>query len=419
MKERCILHSDLNNFYASVECLRRPALKEVPLAVCGSFEDRHGVVLAKNMPAKKMDVKTGEVFWQARQKCPDLVSVPADFPAYIAVSKTVRAIYARYTDRIEPFGIDECWLDVTESGYLFGDGRRIADEIREAVKREVGVTVSVGVSWNKVFAKLASDMKKPDAVTEITRENYQRTVWRLPASDLLYVGKATERKLAALGIFTIGEIALAPKEALERELGKWGGVLHDYANGLDKDPVASADARREIKSVGNSLTSYRDLTTEEDVKMLLLMLSESVAARVAEKGLGRASTVKVTAVDNELKHYAKQGKPAVPTRSAKGISECAFALFRTLYPWRKPVRALGVTVCDFTGECEQLTFFAEDRHETRAERLDEAVMKLRGKYGSTALQRAAIMQDERFRNLDVRGEHLIRSANSEEDPPPR
>ena len=278
MRERCILHSDLNNFYASVECLRRPELKDKPIAVCGSFEDRHGVVLAKNMPAKAMGVKTGEVFWQARKKCPELVSVPADFPAYVAVSRRVREIYARYTDRIEPFGIDECWLDVTESGFLFGSGREIADRIREEVKREIGVTVSVGVSWNKIFAKLASDMKKPDAVTEITRRNFRETAWRLPVSDLLYVGKATAKKLSYMGISTIGDLARADEDALTRELGKWGKVLQIYACGDDDSPVAAEDSRREIKSVGNSLTSYRDLTTEEDVRMLLLMLSESAAS---------------------------------------------------------------------------------------------------------------------------------------------
>ena len=414
MRERCILHSDLNNFYASVECLRRPELKDKPVAVCGSFEDRHGVVLAKNMPAKAMGVKTGEVFWQARKKCPELVSVPADFPAYVAVSRRVREIYARYTDRIEPFGIDECWLDVTESGFLFGSGREIADRIREEVKREIGVTVSVGVSWNKIFAKLASDMKKPDAVTEITRRNFRETAWRLPVSDLLYVGKATAKKLSYMGISTIGDLARADEDALTRELGKWGKILQIYACGDDDSPVAAEDSRREIKSVGNSLTSYRDLTTEEDVRMLLLMLSESVAARVAEKDLGRASTVKITVVDNELKHFGKQGKPPVPTRSAKGIADCAFALFRVLYPWRRPVRALGVSVSDFSGGQEQITLFAEERAEQKAERLDAAVIKLRNKYGSGALQRAAVMQDEHFSTMDVKEEHIIRPAKTEE-----
>ncbi len=411
MKERCILHSDLNNFYASVECLRRPELRDVPVAVCGSFEDRHGVVLAKNMPAKRMGVRTGEVFWQARKKCPDLVSVPADFPAYVQISKAVRAIYARYTDRIEPFGIDECWLDVTESRLLFGDGAAIAHQIRESVKQEIGVTVSVGVSWNKIFAKLASDMKKPDAVTQIDRENYRTLVWRLPASELLYVGKATAQKLACMGIATIGDLACADEQKLTEQLGKWGSVLRAFANGEDAAPVAMETASRDIKSVGNSLTSYRDLTTEEDVRLLFYLLAESVAARVAEKRLGKAETVKISVVDNALKHYGKQGKPPVPTRSAKGIAEFAFTLFASLYPWKKPVRALGVTVCDFLGENEQFSLFEEDKREEKEERLDAAVTKLREKYGSGSLKRAAVMQDARFSAMDIRGEHIVRPAD--------
>lgn len=403
---RCILHSDLNNFYASVEMLRDPALREVPLAVCGSFEDRHGVVLAKNMPAKEAGVKTGEPFFQARKKCPKLVSVPADFPSYVRVSQAVREIYARYTDRIEPFGIDECWLDVTGSRLLFGSGREIADAIRESVKREIGVTVSVGVSFNKIFAKLGSDMKKPDAVTEITPENYRETAWALPVSDLLYVGKATARKLSVIGIATIGDLARCDEGKLIRELGKWGKLLHDYAAGEDRSPVALSGAEREIKSIGNSLTCYRDLTTDEDVHRLFLLLSDSVAARLSESKLGRAGTVKITVTDSELNRCGKQGKPSRPTRSASAIADCAMQLFRTLYPWEHPVRALGVSVCDFTG-AEQLTLFGEAEEEERDDRLEAAVRKVREKYGNRALQRAEILGDKRLAEMDVKGAHII------------
>lgn len=413
--KRCILHSDLNNFYASVECLRRPELRDVPVAVCGSFEDRHGVVLAKNMLAKAQGVRTGEAFWQARKKCPDLVSVPADFPTYVRISRAVRAIYARYTDQIEPYGIDECWLDVTGSRYLFGEGEQIAHTIREAVKREIGVTVSVGVSWNKIFAKLASDLKKPDAVTVIDEKNYQTLAWNLPAADLLYVGKATAKRLAVLGIATIGDLARADVSMLIAELGKWGSVLHAYANGWDDAPVAMEGTQREIKSIGNSLTSYRDLTTEEDVRMLLYMLAESVAARVAQKGVGRAQTVKVSIVDNQLRRFGKQGRPPVPTRSAQGIADFAFELFRSLYSWRHPVRALGVAVCDFVGNAEQLTLFEEDAREKKSERLDAAVNAMREKYGSNALKRATVLRDAHFSEMDIRGEHIIRPAGSEEE----
>ncbi len=403
---RCILHSDLNNFYASVEMLRHPELKEVPLAVCGSFEDRHGVVLAKNMPAKAAGIKTGEPFFQAKKKCKDLVSVPADFPAYVRVSEAVREIYARYTDRIEPFGIDECWLDVTGSRNLFGSGVGIANDIREAVKREIGVTVSVGVSFNKIFAKLGSDMKKPDAVTEISEENYRQTAWKLPASDLLYVGKATARKLSVLGIATIGDLAQKDEAVLVRELGKWGKLLHDYAAGEDRSPVALAGTGREVKSVGNSLTCYRDLTTDDDVHLLLLLLSDSVAARLLESGLGRASTVKISVTDSELDRYGKQGKLPRPTRNAKEIADCAMQLFQALYPWQRPVRALGVAVSDFS-EKKQLTLFGDAEEEEKEERLDAAVQKMREKYGNRVLQRATVLGDKRLAEMDIKGAHII------------
>ena len=401
---RCILHSDLNNFYASVEMLRHPELREKPVAVCGSLEDRHGVVLAKNMLAKSAGVRTGDVFWQARKKCPEIVRLPVDFPAYIRVSEAVRAIYGRYTDRIEPFGIDECWLDVTGSLQLFGSGREIAEEIRETVKREIGVTVSIGVSFNKIFAKLGSDMKKPDAVTEITPENYRDTVWGLPVSDLLFVGKATEQKLGFMGIVSIGDLARADEKKLVAELGKWGSYLHAYANGRDDSPVALCGEGRETKSIGNSLTCYRDLTTVEDVRILVFMLSDSVAARLHKSKLGKARTVKIGVTDNELRHFGKQGKPAVPVGSASGIGECAMRLFSELYAWKRPVRALSVSVCDFCGDSEQLDLFSETVREEKEERLDAALARIRG---NTSVQRAAILQDKRLSELDILGEHIV------------
>ena len=323
---RTILHSDLNNFYASVELLKRPELKGSPVAVCGSVENRHGIVLAKNMIAKGAGVKTGETIWQAERKCPGLVRLPVDFPSYHRVSARVRQIYQRYTDRVEPFGIDECWLDVTESVRLFGGGKAIAEEIRAAVKAEIGVTVSVGVSWNKIFAKLGSDMKKPDAVTCITPENYRSTVWPLPVGELLYVGKSTLQKLNRFGIRTIGELARADRAFLTAKLGKWGTMLAVYANGEDESPVARVDEQREIKSIGNSLTNYRDLVDNDDVYPLLLLLSESVAARLRESGVGKARTVHVSATDNKLKRYAKQGRLSEPTRSASEIDGHVYAL---------------------------------------------------------------------------------------------
>ena len=246
---RTILHSDLNNFYASVELLKHPECKDLPVAVTGSVEDRHGIVLAKNQIAKSFGVKTGEVIWQAKNKCKNLVTLPADFDAYTKISRAVREIYARFTDHIEPFGIDECWLDVTDSLKLFGSGEQIAESIRQAVKDEIGVTVSIGVSFNKVFAKLGSDMKKPDAITVISQENFKNKVWVLPVEELLYVGKATKRKLNTLGIHTIGDLAKTDKKIISNMLGVWGRTLHNYANGLDDSPVGARNDG-EIKSIG-------------------------------------------------------------------------------------------------------------------------------------------------------------------------
>lgn len=402
---RCILHSDLNNFYASVEMLKDPSLRNVPLAVTGSIKDRHGIVLAKNMLAKRAGVKTGDVVWQARQKCPGIVFVPADFSSYIRVSREVRKIYERFTDRIESFGIDECWLDVTASRFLFGDGKTIAETIRETVKRECGVTVSVGVSWNKIFAKLASDMKKPDAVTVISPENYRETAWKLPAGDLLYVGRATAKRLSIFGISTIGDLACADEGMLIQELGKWGKVLYDYANGADSSPVKAMGEEREVKSIGNSLTCYRDLEEEDEIYMLFLLLADSVSERLSESGLGRAGTVKISVVDRDLHRFGKQGKTQC-TRNAKELADCAMELFRALKTDGKPVRALGISVSEF-GAMEQLDLFGRSAEEEKRERADAAVSKIREKYGGLAIQRAAVLKDERLKELDVKGGHLV------------
>lgn len=405
---RTILHSDLNNFYASVECLRRPEIREKPVVVVGSKEDRHGIVLAKNMIAKRAGVKTGDVYWEARQKCGStLVEVQADFAEYLKVSKEVRKIYGDYTDRIEAYGIDECWLDVTGSLNLFGSGVRIADTIRERVKKEIGITVSVGVSWNKIFAKLGSDMKKPDAVTEITEGNYKEVVWALPVEDLLYVGNATKQKLNRMGVKTIGQLAQSDEGVLIRLLGKWGSYLYAFANGKDSSPVTTVDEEENVKSIGNSLTVYRDLKDEEDVQLVIHLLADSVAARMRESGLARARTVHLYARASDLSGYQKQGKLLRPSCHALEIGRRAFELFREVYPWRYGVRGLGVAVSDFCFGAEQLDLFGSLEKDEKQRRLDAAVDKLRGKYGNNVIQSAIVYKDPKLRNLDIKGEHVI------------
>lgn len=402
------MHSDLNNFYASVECLRNPEIRDKPVVVVGSKEDRHGIVLAKNMLAKKAGVKTGDVYWEARQKCVNtLVEVQADFAEYLKVSKEVRKIYEDYTDRIEAYGIDECWLDVTASLNLFGSGVQIANTIRERVKKEIGITVSVGVSWNKIFAKLGSDMKKPDAVTEITEENYQELVWSLPVEDLLYVGNATKQKLNRIGVKTIGQLAQSDEGLLVRMLGKWGSYLYTFANGKDNSSVTTVDEEENIKSIGNSLTVYRDLKDEEDVRMVIHLLSDSVAARMRESGLTRARTVHLYARASDLSGYQKQGKLPRPCSNAIEIGKKAFALFREVYPWQSYVRGLGVSVSDFCFGAEQLDLFGSLEKDEKQRRLDAAVDKLRKKYGNNVIQSAIVYKDPKIRDMDVKGEHVI------------
>lgn len=405
------MHSDLNNFYASVEILRHPELKETPVVVCGSKEDRHGIVLAKNGIAKKNGIRTGDVYWQAKQKCPNVVEIPADFSAYLRVSKEVRKIYERYTDRVEAFGIDECWLDVSESANLFGGGKKIAEEIRAAVKKEIGITVSVGVSWNKIFAKLGSDMKKPDAVTEITEENYRDLVWRLPVEELLYVGRATKNKLNRRGVYTIGQLANTDEALLSDWLGKWGRYLYVFANGRDCSPVVKREEEQNVKSIGNSLTNYRDLKNNEDVRMLILLLSDSVAARLRESMFGKARTVHLIVTDSSLVHYSKQGKMPLPSRSATDIADCAYELFRAVFPWNYPVRAVSVSVSDFIGPIEQMNLFTDILSEQKAERLENTIDRLRKRYGNNVIQRAAILKDERLKKTDIKGEHVIHPEN--------
>lgn len=405
---RTILHSDLNNFYASVECLKNPEIRDKPVVVIGSKEDRHGVVLAKNLIAKGMGVKTGDVFWQAKEKCgKELVEVEVDFPSYIAMSKEVRKIYAEYTDKIENYGIDECWLDVTDCVRAFGGGYKLANIIRERIKNELGLTVSIGVSWNKIFAKLGSDMKKPDAVTEITPDNYKQKVWVLPVEELLFVGKATKRKLTNIGINTIGDLANTDPKILTGLLGKWGSYLHTYANGKDDSPVATAGEEQSIKSIGNSLTVWRDLSNDAEVEPIIWLLADSVGSRMREAGIYKARTVHIYVRSNKLKGYSKQCKMKNPSCNMRDIALCAFELFKEVYPWETDVRALGVSVSDFDFGGEQLDMFSDSEKEDKQSRLNGAIDEIRKKYGNNVIKPAVLYTDPKLREVNIKGEHVI------------
>lgn len=406
--DRVILHSDLNNFYASVECLHRPEIRNKPVAVCGDPEARHGIVLAKNYPAKATGIKTGEAIWQARQKCPGLVVVPPNYPLYLRFARLARGIYAGYTDQIEPFGLDEAWLDVTGSRQICGDGTEIADEIRERIKFEMGVTASVGVSYNKIFAKLGSDMKKPDATTVITRNNFKQLVWPLPAGDLLYVGRATQRKLARRGISSIGDIAHSQPEYLKAFLGKWGEVLWSFANGNDHSSVTRMAEEALIKSVGNSITTPRDLENDTDVEMVFYVLSESVAARMREHGF-KCRTAQIHIRDNSLFSLEMQGKFLKPTNISAELAEKAMALFRGHYDWTRPIRSLGVRGCDLVAADtdEQLSLFADEERRIKQEKIEATVDMLRGRFGHFAIQRAVLLKDADLGAINPKEDHII------------
>lgn len=390
---RVILHSDLNNFYASVECLYNPEIRDKPVAVCGSQSTRHGIVLAKNYHAKYAGVQTGEAIWEAKNKCPKLVIVPPNYLLYLRFSISARKIYENYTNLVEPFGIDESWLDVTESTNLFGNGKNIAFRIKERIKNELGITVSVGVSYNKIYAKMGSDMNKPDAITIINKANYRKKIFPLPIRDLLYVGGATEKKLKKTGIMTVGDLAATSPKFLGKKLGKWGELLWTFANGYDNTPVTATDYEIPVKGIGNSLTACKDLTSNEDVKILIYVLSDSVAERLRRHHF-KGKTVQISIRDSELGYIERQGQLGVYTCVSSEIAEKAYEIFLNSWNWNKNIRALGVRVTKLmaAGSHVQLSLFTSDR-KIKRELLDKCVDNIRYRFGHYSIQRAILLKD--------------------------
>ena len=387
-----ILHSDLNCFYASVEMNECPALKGRKVAVCGSTENRHGIVLTASYPAKRCGVKTGMANWQALQACPDLIMVPPRYELYLRYSRLVRSIYARYADDIEPFGMDECWIRLRGCGDPATEGAALADEIRRVVCAETGLTVSVGVSFTKIFAKLGSDMKKPDAVTVITRGDYRKKVWPLPVSELLYVGPATTRKLRLLGIDTIGRLALCAPELMRLRLGKNGLMLHAFANGVDDAPVMPAGYEVPIKSVGHGTTCVRDVDTPYEVWRVLYELAQDVGHRLRKYGL-RAGGVQVSVRDGDLGWQQYQAPLSAESQSPLEIAQAGYALFQRMYRWDKPVRALTIRGIGVTGADRpvQLDLFGAAQRREKQRALDDAVDEVRRRFGYGAVRPASLM----------------------------
>jgi len=411
--ERIIAHSDLNCFYASVEMLRNPRLRDIPMAVCGSTEERHGIVLAANYPAKRMGVKTAMANWQARQVCPKLYSVKPHMTDYIQFSGFVREIYSDYSDRIEAFGLDENWIDLTGCVKDFSEGEKVIHEIRERVKRELGLSVSIGLADNKIFAKLGSDMKKPDACTIIPRSNFKEIVWPLPVSELLYVGRATTKKFANYGINTIGDLANANPDMLKRLLGKVGHVLYAYANGEDKSVVSNIEYESPVKSVGNSTTSPRDLVSDQDVRIMLYALSESVGARLMEQGF-YASTIEFSYVGTNLTFsHTRQTKLERPTCISGEIADAAFALFKKHHGhWPAPLRKIGVRGSNLvtSNVSTQMSLFEDADKIQRTEDLERMINGLRARYGNKIIQRAIMHMDTELSKVDAKKDHTVYPA---------
>lgn len=398
--ERIILHCDCNGFYASCECALRPELSRVPMAVAGNPKSRHGVILAKNELARQRGVQTAETIWQAQGKCPDLVLVPPRHRVYRQFSQRINAIYEQYTDLVEPFSIDESFLDVTGSLHLFAaSGRELADLLRRRVREEIGLTISVGVSFCKLFAKMGSDYKKPDATTVITRENFREILYPLPVGALLFVGKAAAEKLGRLGVRTIGDLAARSREAIEGVLGKNGGQLWDQARGLDDSPVIPASQSGMPKSIGRGMTFKRNLCGQEEVRVGIERLADDVAARLRAQEM-KARTVQLSIKSPSLKVIQRQRPLAVPSYLFREIADAAMELFRASWPADAPVRALTVTAQNLVVQdqaVEQLDLLGvQSRRREKQGKLEQAVHALRQRYGEQSIGPAATFEHELF-----------------------
>ncbi len=394
--ERVIIHSDMNSCYASIECALNPELRGKAVAVGGSVEDRHGIILAKTQQAKKFDVKTGEAIWQAKQKCPDLIVVPPHFDQYIKYFRLAHNIYGRYTDRIEPMGLDEAWCDITGSLKLFGGTEQITRQIRESFKNELGITVSIGVSFNKIFAKLGSDLADVDSVREISKDSFKKDIWNLPSSAMMGVGRKTAKKLSGYGIETIGDIARCSPEWLKLVLGVTGVDLWNFANGYDNSPVAQAGYSAPVKSIGHGITCTMDLVDANEVWKVFLYLSQDVSRRLRQEQLV-ASGVQISVRDSQFSTRLFQCELPFSSQSATEIAQTAISLFNKNYRWNYDVRAVSVKAINLrrVGEPCQLSFYQDFKKHEKQQRIDDAVMDIRRRFGENVIFNACLMEEKK------------------------
>lgn len=387
--EKVILHCDLNNFYASVECTQNPILWHKPVAVTGNPRTRHGIILAKNEVAKKLGVKTAQTIWEAKKLCPDLICLPPQFELYQKFSHQVREIYQRFTDKVESFGPDECWLDVTHSTHLFGSGQTIADNLRAIVKKETGLTISVGVSFNKFFAKLGSDLKKPDATTVISKENFRQKIWDMPANSLIFIGKKTFEKLNRLNIFTIKDLAQADEKMLATQFGILGPQYKRIANGDDDTEIAHQDFLDKQKSVGNGMTAIRDLTNREEIEAMVHQLAEKVTFRMREaKLVGKTATISLR--DSTLHTVSHSLTSTQFTDAPQEFASRCMQIFDRFWTGQKlSIRAVRIAMSnlDFVDNAMQIDLF-NYKNQEKAKKLNKSLDEIRQKYGFYAVRRA-------------------------------
>ena len=405
---RIILHCDLNCFYASVEMSENHQLKKVPLAIGGSQDDRHGIILTKNYIAKEYGIKTGETLWAAKNKCPTLIILSPDFNKYLHYSKLVKKIYYDYTDKIESFGIDEAWLDITHSLQLFKSPILIANEIKERVKRELGLTLSIGIANNKIFAKLGSDIAGENECVTLYNVDKETLVYPLPVESLLYVGKATKKQLNILGIKTIGDLASKEINFCKHNLGKMGEVLWIFANGFDSSEVATLDYKPLVKSIGNSTTTVRDLNTYNDVLIIFTVLADSVASRLREQELF-AYCINIKIRTNKLKWYGVQSSLKKPTDLAKVILETSIKLFKENFDLNTPLRSLGIKVSKLTysKDYEQFSLFKEDSYDYETKKLESSIDDIRLKFGYYSITNGRLLVDRELSKFNPKSEHTI------------
>lgn len=392
MKERIILHCDLNNFFASVSLLSNPTLYDLPVAVCGSVEERHGIVLAKNELAKAKGVKTAEAIWEAKRKCPNLVTLPPDYKKYHEYSEKAHKIYERYTDVIEPFGIDECWLDVTGSTMLFGSGEDIARRIQNDMKRELGITVSIGVSFNKIFAKLGSDNAGHNSIMTVSKDNFKDLIWDYSVRKLLFVGGSTAERLKEFGVLTIGDLARCDSEMLTRLLGKNGDVLRNYALGLDVSPVIPPSEDDVPKSIGRSVTPNHDITGRDEVWKIFLELSEDISRQLRKNGLYATGVqVHTRTVSLKVKEFSKSFSGGI--NSALLIAKKGMQLFDENYDFEQPLRSVGIRAIRLTDELAvQQDLFGVAVNDHREEHIEDSIQTVRDKFGRDSIKRGRIIE---------------------------